>query len=300
MGHGGISSFYKQLQIRHLTGYSKAELCGYRCVIWSNTIDVMQILLYYATDDLPSMPPPSLLPLVDKWSILSSLETTFDDQLVKEFDTLWHSDFLQNALTTCDGLPCNAAYFAENVKRFALADYVPNAQDILHCRSRITGVKELEFDVNCTHFRLVHVGGSRSMRNKWFSLFGNVDCLLYFVDLSSYHQTLYYDDNITNMQATRRQVDSYINNKWFSHVPIHFVFGKCDVFERDLKKHKLQQSFNTYRGDHSYDDALAFVAHKFCKLNRRRGRSVTWSAVNGLDNQSVQMAFEKAADAAAK
>jgi hypothetical protein len=57
------------------------------------------------------------------------------------------------------------------VERIGQKDYIPDVQDILHSRSKTTGITEIEFEYKKTKFRMVDVGGQRSERKKWIHCF---------------------------------------------------------------------------------------------------------------------------------
>jgi hypothetical protein len=44
------------------------------------------------------------------------------------------------------------SYF-DNIDRISASDFVPNEQDVLRSRAKTTGIIEIEFDVDKTHFR---------------------------------------------------------------------------------------------------------------------------------------------------
>ncbi len=35
----------------------------------------------------------------------------------------------------------------DNIDRYAAPDFIPNAEDVLRCRARTTGIHEIEFDI---------------------------------------------------------------------------------------------------------------------------------------------------------
>lgn len=59
-------------------------------------------------------------------------------------------------------MPSSADYVMDNLDRYAQPDFIPNAEDVLRCRARTTGIHEIEFDIESLHFRMVDVGGQRS------------------------------------------------------------------------------------------------------------------------------------------
>jgi hypothetical protein len=118
-------------------------------------------------------------------------------------------------------------------------DYTPDEQDILHSRTKTTGILETEFDVGITHFkyaialrasferlcwthgvvlgrcRMVDVGGQRSERRKWMHCFQDVTAVIFCVALSEYDLKLYEDDSTMRMDDSVKLFKEVCNNKWF-------------------------------------------------------------------------------------
>jgi hypothetical protein len=78
---------------------------------------------------------------------------------------------------------CVCSYFGR-VEEISKPDYVPTVQDILHSRSKTTGITEIEFEYENTKFRMVDVGGQRSERKKW------IHCFQVFFSLSFFTLSL--------------------------------------------------------------------------------------------------------------
>ena len=95
-----------------------------------------------------------------------------------------------------------ADYFFENLDRIMQPDYLPSDTDILHCRTRTSGIcgmltlyirylwtffkfdlLEFEFQVEEACFKMIDVGGQRSERRKWIHCFQNVTAIIFFVAL---------------------------------------------------------------------------------------------------------------------
>ena len=57
----------------------------------------------------------------------------------------------------------------ENVQRISTEDYLPTEEDLIHNRTKTTGIHEYDFVAKDIPFHLIDVGGQRSERKKWVS-----------------------------------------------------------------------------------------------------------------------------------
>ncbi|KAH9923100.1 guanine nucleotide binding protein, alpha subunit [Amylocystis lapponica] len=68
-----------------------------------------------------------------------------------------------------------AAFFLDNIRRIAQADYSPTTDDILHVRLQTLGVIEYSFEISMAgvqyHWLLYDVGGARGQRQAWVPYF---------------------------------------------------------------------------------------------------------------------------------
>lgn len=153
-GESGKSTIAKQMKILHLNGFTKAELMGFKPVLHSNAIEVIQTLIHGAAE-LGIAVDEKDRPLLNKIEELSSIETPLDPQLASMLKQAWKLPSMQEVYGRRSDLqlPSSADYVMENVDRYAASDFIPNAEDVLRCRARTTGIHEIEFDIDSMHFR---------------------------------------------------------------------------------------------------------------------------------------------------
>ena len=82
---------------------------------------------------------------------------------------------------------------------FVSPNYVPSDLDILRCRTKTTGINEIEFSFDGREFLVVDVGGQRSERKKWLHCFEGVDAVFFVVGSSEYDQLLSEDDETVSL-----------------------------------------------------------------------------------------------------
>merc|ERR1711916_69077 len=144
------------MKILHLNGFTKAELMGFKPVLHSNAIEIVQTLLHGCTE-LGIQIAPEHQVLFTKLEELSSIETPVDTQLAGELKEAYNWPEVKESYEKRADLqlPSSAEYIMSNLDRYAAADFIPNAEDVLRCRARTTGIHEIEFDIEALHFRMV-------------------------------------------------------------------------------------------------------------------------------------------------
>ena len=289
-GESGNSTLMKQFKIHYLNGFSKAECMGYKPVIHSNTIEMMQTLINGCQDFGIVFDDPEMRIVSQRVEDLCSIETMLDGSVAKELKMLWESVEIQQCFERRSEirLSANASYFMDNIDRFCQLDFVPNEDDILRCRARTTGIHEVEFDVNNSHFTAIDVGGSRSERRKWAHCFEDVDAIVFVVDISSFDEKLYEDENINRIQEARRLFDHIINAKDFRSCSVILLLNKSDLFKEKVKTIDMKCCFSDYKGGKDYEEASKFMRHKFTALNRRTGREVYTHVCCGIDKDEMK------------
>lgn len=280
------------MKILHLNGFTKAELMGFKPVLHSNAIEVLQVLLH-GCQELGITIPDEYKARCDKVEELSSIETVVDPTLAGELKALWQLPFVQECYERRSDLqlPSSADYIMDHIDRYAAPDFVPSAEDVLRCRARTTGIHEIEFDIEAMHFRLVDVGGQRSERKKWAHCFEDVTAILFVVAMDGYDMKLYEDENVNRIQESRKLFDDIVNSKWFQSTNIVLFLNKSDLFAEKVKKVDLKVCFSDYKGGHDYNAASEFLVHKFKKLNRRTGREIYTHITCATDTENVKVVF---------
>lgn len=280
------------MKIIHLNGFTKAELMGFRPVLHSNAIEIVQTLIL-GCDELGISIDADQASLAEKVKDLSSIETPVDATLAEELKTLWSCPSISQAYARRAELqlPSSAGYIMENIDRYGSADFIPTPDDVLRCRARTTGIHEIEFDIEDLHFRMVDVGGQRSERKKWAHCFEDVTAIIFVVAMDGYDMKLYEDENVNRIQEARKLFDDIVNSKWFQNTNIVLFLNKSDLFKEKIKTVDLKVCFSDYKGGQDYDAAAKFMRHKFKKLNRRSGREIYAHITCATDTENVRFVF---------
>ena len=95
----------------------------------------------------------------------------------------------------------NTPYFMSKVLDLAQPTYEVTFDDWVRLRNRTTGIIPVTFPVvfggEVWAMEVTDVGGQRSERKKWLSIFGDVNAVIYVMSLSAYDQVV-FEDHTTN------------------------------------------------------------------------------------------------------
>eukprot|EP00732_Lithocolla_globosa_P004636 Lithocolla_globosa_v1_NODE_4378_length_1450_cov_119.556272.p1 type:complete len:356 gc:universal NODE_4378_length_1450_cov_119.556272:1284-217(-) len=273
-GESGKSTILKQMKILHQGGYNESERESYREIIWSNTIQSMQVLLRGMKTLNPSIEfdDPAM---EKKGEIILGLSSqgedfVFTSDIAKNIKELWNNPAILATFDRSSELQLNdsAKYYFDSLDRLALSDYLPTEQDVLRSRVKTTGISETNFNVRDVTFRVFDVGGQRSERRKWIHCFEGVTAIMFCVALSEYDLVLREDETQNRMQEALQLFDSICNSRWFTETSIILFLNKTDLFREKVMKVPLSQCFPEYVGGHDYTVGSEFIKEKFTELNR--------------------------------
>lgn len=93
-------------------------------------------------------------------------------------------------------------YYFSELERLFDPEYLPNEQDIVHCRARTIGITETTFNLRDNEMLMVDVGGQKSERRKWIHCFQDVTSILFLVSLSGYDQCLVEDKDAVSLSVS--------------------------------------------------------------------------------------------------
>lgn len=163
--------------------------------------------------------------------------------------------------------------------RIGETEYIPNEADVLHARTKTTGISETKFKSGqlsiqsvlppvrtpLTPRSMFDVGGQRSERKKWIHCFEAVTSIIFCVALSEYDQVLLEEAGQNRMNESLVLFESVINSRWFLRTSIILFLNKIDLFKAKLPKVPLEKYFPDYSGT-----SIAPGAPRM-ELTKRRG-----------------------------
>lgn len=201
-----------------------------------------------------------------------SVKQVSNHDIAKSIKALWLQD---KGIKQCFSrsnefqLEGSAAYYFDNVERFANPAYICSDEDILKGRIKTTGITETEFNIGSSKFKVLDAGGQRSERKKWIHSFQGITAVVFVLALSEYDQTLFEDERVNRMHESIMLFDTLLNSKWFKNTPFILFLNKTDIFEEKVKRTPIRKFFPDYQGKLGDVEAgIKYFENMFLSLNR--------------------------------
>lgn len=301
-GESGKSTLYKQVIQIYGDGFQEEDRLQYTYVIFSNTIEAMQILIEQSEkfywDEMQgggfsAEESKELILSLDGEDeidplIANHITRLWDDPLIKE---TWHR---RSEYSISD----SASYFFEKVDEIADVDYIPSVQDVLRSRVRTTGIVDTSFIIDGNHFKIFDVGGQRNERKKWIHCFESVTAVLFVVALSGYNQILFEDTSQNKLQEALSLFDEICNSQWFKSTSMILFLNKRDLFEVAIQDTPLNVCFPeyTYDGPNQYEEGCMYIQYQFEQANRNPNKVIYTHITCATDSDNVQVVFNAVKD----
>uniref|UniRef100_UPI00029DD25A G protein alpha subunit n=1 Tax=Entamoeba histolytica TaxID=5759 RepID=UPI00029DD25A len=246
-GESGKSTIAKQLKILFGGGFPEQERATHKSSICSNVVTCMRTLIEQSAI---LNHPMKYQPKSKEFTTEDPVTLPFSPELVGDVEALWADEGIQATYEESAKfqLPDCAKYLFENVKRIAMEDYVPTEEDLIHNRTKTTGIHEYDFVVKDIPFHLIDVGGQRSERKKWVSFFSDVDCAIFVTSLAEYDMKLYEDGNTSRLTESIAVFKDIMTNEFLKGAVKLIFLNKMDLFEEKLTKVPLNTIFPEYTG----------------------------------------------------
>ncbi|KAH7704622.1 guanine nucleotide-binding protein G(o) subunit alpha isoform 3 [Aphelenchoides avenae] len=252
----------------NLDEHTEDELYAYKVTIYRNVvtavsqlIDGIAILRLEPCDDY--------LALVQRFlSCKAHVQAgTLTEELYATTKALWSLPVVKKAIEgRCNFhlLDC-AEHFLDDLDRLYAEDYVPTEEDILTSRTVTYGVNELRYTYSGRELRFIDVGGQKSERRKWVSVFDSVNAIIFFAAISEYDQFMSEDTNTNRLIDAIRLFNDVGNNPLFLKASLILFLNKKDLFQVKVKKVPLKVCFPDYKYKQNYKNASEYICRKFQK-----------------------------------
>lgn len=125
-------------------------------------------------------------------------------------------------------------YFADKLEEYPTwggGYWVPSDNDLLMSRMRTTGMNKFLFKYEQTQYQLIDVGGQRQERNVFFSLFQQVDAVLFITSLSDYDEACFEDIHMPRLKEGLNAWRKAVNSDSFKNLWVILMFNKKDLFQ---------------------------------------------------------------------
>jgi len=296
-GESGKSTLFKQLLTIYGSGFTEDDRRSYKSAVHSNVIANIQTLVQQS--DNPWGSPLAQELGASKRQILElKVEQPLDAKIAVHIESLWKDRGIQITFEHRSRfqLVDNADYFFDRVHQVVAPDYIPTIEDIMRVRVRTSGIVERAFSIEGHEFRMFDVGGQRNERKKWIHCFEHVTAVLFVAAISAFDLTLFEDDRVNRMSEALQIFEGIVNSRWFKETPMILFLNKRDLFAQKIKKVQLRDYFPDFRGDNSYDNAVAFITHMFVIKNQNDKRMIYTHVTCATDVSNIKAVFNAVKD----
>ncbi|XP_050951295.1 guanine nucleotide-binding protein subunit alpha-11-like [Labeo rohita] len=303
-GESGKTTFIKQMQIIHGSGYSDDERRSYAKLVFQNIFQAMNAM----TDAMKTLRIPYSNPqneIYAQW---------FEDLDIHQITELQRSyvEAIRHLWTDKGFKMCysrrreyqlldSTKYFIDNLDRIAGQGYVPSHQDVLQVRFPTTGIKDHCFHLEKMTLRIVDVGGQRGQRKKWIHCFENVMSLIFLASLSEYDQLLAENNKDNRMEESLSLFYTTIHSNWFVNSSIILFLNKMDILAEKIQSSDLQTYFPQFKGKRrDTQDAMEYIKHlyiqKSVSYETKNSKKIYPHFTCATDTKNIQKVFNDVKD----
>uniref|UniRef100_A0A6B2L8H9 Uncharacterized protein n=1 Tax=Arcella intermedia TaxID=1963864 RepID=A0A6B2L8H9_9EUKA len=246
-GDAGKSTFAKQMVVLHKDGFSRAELEQFVEVLHENCLSAIRVLIEACRR--------WHIPMAKKYKphteLLMRVDIALTEDVAESVQLVWETDGIQLAFTRSNeiqlpGGESGTSYYIQNCHRFAKKDFLPTQEDVIRAKCHTTEIKETDFAIGKTEFKMVDVGGQRSERRKWLHCFSDVSAVIYLAALNEYDMVLEEDGKTNRMQESLSLFQKLSDQPSFKSTAFILFLNKSDIFKEKIAKKPLSEFFEDY------------------------------------------------------
>jgi len=302
----GKSTFIRQMQIIHGTGFNDLERRDYVKYINLNILEAIEIL----ATQIYRLGIPLEEPAREQDIIAFRNEGLSMDLRLQAVRLLWLDQGIQTCYTrrseyeATSRLNTSAKYFFDNIERVSEPGYLPIPADITRVRRQTSGVQQYSFRVNNIEFSMTDVGGELQERRYWIDfLQDRVTCVIFLVAIDEYDSYFHVENEDGETVARRNRLQESIDvfrdiqlNRWMPHTTFILFLNKTDVFEDKIRYSNIVDHFPDYRGfPRNERDGKNFIHQKFNDL-RANGRYIYAHYTQATDEENIRVVFDGVRD----
>lgn len=326
-GESGKTTILKQMKILHVNGFSQEEQKE-KCIEISKNL---QESIFDIVDNMSKIEP--IIEICDNEAkasadyILSVGKDITRERLSKEYydnvRLLWKNKDIQKSYERSNEYQLieSAGYFLDKLDEIIQPNYIPSAQDILHCRVRTKGLTKLEFSMSVSKkygggtakFWMYDVGGQRGERRRWISVFEGINAVLFLIACSDFDQSLREDKKKNRLQESLELFRDIFWSRFLRQSGIIVFLNKQDILKKKIEEgRKIDKLFPDYKNftssskdatpNNEYDKVKLFIRKKIQDIvNNKPEPQMVHKApgvavLEEVEDKSVHVHFTTATD----
>jgi len=214
--------------------------------------------------------------------------TKLTPELAKEMHELWKKPQIREVYDNRGHIQIHTStpYYLENVERFALESFNPTTTDIIYCREPTSGVHETSIDAEGLTIKFIDVGGQKSERRKWLSMFNGATMVIYVCALDAYTRVLEEDGKTNRLKDSIACLKDISANKHLRKIPFQIFLNKADIYEEIFPKSKMSDFFPDCKAK-TKEEGIEWIGAEFRKSFQGE-RLLTPIPTNVLDAENVK------------
>ncbi|TPX38628.1 hypothetical protein SeLEV6574_g07719 [Synchytrium endobioticum] len=297
-GAAGKSTVMKQMQMLHTRNgkptFTDTERGQFQPVIQENIVrNMRRVCAAMVKLDIPYGSPEGL----EQAKLLVDVtQQGLTSKAVELIQAVWTDAGIQQCLARSSEyhLEDSARYFFDNLARISSSTYIPTDQDILLCRVKTTGVREVVLEEENMLIKVVDVGGQRSERRKWIPYFEGSTAVIFMAAISEYDQFLEEQGSQNRLLEAITLFGQVVNSRWF--LASHFILflNKVDLLATKYQERgdeSVRQYWPDYQGT-SYQDVLSFFQAKFLEASQSKQKTIYTHFTSAVDRTSISLVID--------
>jgi len=292
----GKSTFFKQLQIIHLNGFTDEQKGEVMKTLRSNIILAYKELIEH--HDALEKPPHVSSSQKDTLEFFRKKNPfdTFDDEVKDKSKKLWDDKGFQKLWNMRDTIPnfsiLHLDYLMTHLDRLA-QDGSPSTEDMLYARKRTTGTNEIEFNFKGKDFRFVDVGGQKSERRHWDQIIDKPDAVVFFVSLTDWNLPTVANAKVTKLMESMEIFKEILDFEAFKGTFWILMLNKIDLFKEKIQRVSIKETYPDFDGNEKdADETSNYLRGKFlAMMPEERQDSVQSHVTCALDTEQMKTVF---------
>jgi GTPase SAR1 family protein len=264
-GESGKSTVFKQMKLIYGEKFNEEEKKKQLATVYMNTLQAMKILC----EQTAAFHLENEVKCQDSYTAIKSIDDTEEitPTVGDHVKALWTDPGIQMVWARRNEFQIIEAvqYFFNKIDEIKDPNWVPQENDIVHCRVRTAGIVTEVYNIDGTVFEMYDVGGQRNERKKWIHCFEGVTAVIFVAAISEYDQNLFEDVNTNRMTEALNLFDDICNNAFFTNSSMILFLNKRDLFEIKIKIKLIREvkDFSDFSGqDGDYDAGVEYFVGK--------------------------------------
>ncbi|KYQ93086.1 G-protein subunit alpha 4 [Tieghemostelium lacteum] len=228
--------------------------------------------------------------LVSENGVLQSWST-----IIQDIKVLWEAPEIQHQYSLVESqFSDSTLYFLDNLEYYQNNEFIPREADVLRVRIKTAGIIESQFHFRGLLFRMLDVGGQKSLRRKWIHCFENVTAVLFVASLTAYYRFLEEDETTNQLQDSLDLFQEIANSKYFNESIIVLFLNKKDIFQKRIESIPLSKYFPEYTGPNNRKSASKYIASMF--LEKSPKKKIYIHQTCAVDTTNIKFVFQSITD----